>query len=394
LVQQIYHFRVGRYWLHTAFFALLVLLLLIVYTTNGRLGHLYSVGDRFVREVGQVESYSIPAPDKPNRGNGPPLDKEFFRDKVLTPLTATDPEALLFYGAFLLLGTLPLMRPGQPHRAALLLLLGWLFLPILLICAFLLHRGTFYAVRYILYTLPACLILVATGMDTFARFVGRLVAGAHTDGSSLHSVASLTRPYLQSGLLLVLLLPLLSAQVEQRRVAYAAGPYEDWRAVAQMLGDNAEPGDAVIAVRAEPTMSWYYPAARAPFGTYNRSESIWQSIGEHKRRWFVLSSYSFRHDKSLRDWLSRQEAVKIIIDRRIVVYFHHEGRSRAEMLQQVKEFSLPQRYRTYRSLAVQLEESGDIQTSQSFYRIAGELEKVPGRSAAYLAHLADPIVLD
>jgi hypothetical protein len=193
---------------------------------------------------------------------------------------------------------------------------------------------------------------------------------------------------------LVLLLPLLSAQVEQRRVAYAAGPYEDWRAVAQMLGDNAEPGDAVIAVRAEPTMSWYYPAARAPFGTYNRSESIWQSIGEHKRRWFVLSSYSFRHDKSLRDWLSRQEAVKIIIDRRIVVYFHHEGRSRAEMLRQVKEFSLPQRYRTYRSLAVQLEESGDIQTSQSFYRIAGELEKVPGRSAAYLAHLADPIVLD
>ena len=161
--------------------------------------------------------------------------------------------------------------------------------------------------------------------------------------------------------------------MDQLTIYYAADSREDWRAVGKMLQANSTPNDAVIAVRAEPTINWYYPPADAPYGTFGRSAPIWQAINQHKTRWFVLSSYSFKYDEGLRDWLKQQEAVTIAIDRRVVVHYHQEGLSFGEMLAQVKTFSLPQKALTYRVLADQFKQSGDLATSQAFYQKAEEL---------------------
>jgi hypothetical protein len=166
---------------------------------------------------------------------------------------------------------------------------------------------------------------------------------------------------------------LLLAQAGQLLDYYATDAREDWRAVGQLLRDNARPDDAVIAVRAEPTMNWYYPPAAASFGTYGRSQPIWEVLNQKPRRWFILSSYSFSRDQGLREWLQQQQAVTIAIDRRVIVYFHEEGQPAEALLAQVKNFALPQKALTYRLLADQLKEHGDLETSRRFYEKAEQL---------------------
>lgn len=376
------HLRQKIYWLHAAFFALAIIILTLIFGLNGRLGHLYSVGERFTREAGQFDTYVIPAKEKPNRGSGPPIEPDFFRERVLTPLAAAAPTALLLYNLFFILGVLTLIPARPKNRAAILLLLGWFVLPIILIYAFLLHRGTFFAIRYILYTLPAYLILVAVGLEAAARAVAGL--GAKIG----HIFWPVTRYIAPGGISLLLLGPLVMSQYGQLLVVYNADSREDWRAVGQLLFDNASQADVVIAVKAEPAINWYYPPAAAPFGAYNRSEPIWRAIRAHRQQWFVLSSYSFKRDQGLRDWLAQQGAVKIAIDRRVVVYFHQEGKSFGETLAQVKEFTLPQKPLTYQSLADQFQQHGDVETSQLFYQRAEELAEISVETTTYPTVLA------
>lgn len=380
--QQLFHLKQKRIWLQSGYFALCLLIVMAVFTFNGRLRHLYNVGTRFATVTTQPETLSMPASEKPNKGSGPPREPSFFVGKVLTPLSTVNPETMLLYNGCLLVAILSLLRSRPKNRLAVLLLLAWLCLPIILIYLFLLQRGTFYAVRYILYTLPAYLILVAYGLQILA---GRLLA-------LVHLISEQRRPRwryaLLSGVLLFALVPLILAQIEEIQHYHSTTSREDWRAVGQLLADNAQPNDAVIAVKAEPALNWYYPPARAPYGALSSSQAIWQAMDQHPRRWFVLSSYSFKRDEGLRNWLSEQQAVTIAIDRRVVVHFHQEGSSREEMLAQVQEFSLPQKAMTYAVLAEQFKASGDLKTSQVFYRKAVELARTPSQKANYQARLA------
>jgi hypothetical protein len=303
---------------------------------------------------------------------------------------------LLTYNAFFLLAVLSLLILQPRFQKAILLLLAWLILPILLIYAFLLHRGTFFAARYILYTLPAYLLLVAYGLDRAAAlgvsrsFIKKPMR--QTRRASKVFRGSLILPAI---LLSLVLVPLLLAETYQLLKYYTEDSYEDWRAVGQLLRDNARPGDAVIAVRAEPTMNWYYPSAATSFGAYSRSQPIWEVINRRPRRWFILSSYSIKRDVGLRDWLRQQQAVTIAIDRRVIVYFHEEGQSAAELLAQVKSFTLPQKALTYRFLADQFRVQGDVETSRAFYEKAEQLSERaratdPSKNLWELAQLFEP----
>ena len=140
------HLRQGNYWLHTALFGLLLFVLLLVFGLNGRLGHLYSVGERFVREVDQPQLYTIPAAEKPNRGSGPPIESNFLAEKIFQPLATAEPWTLGFYGTLMFVAVASAFW-RKSARTAIFLLLCWLVLPTLFIYLFLLHRGTFYAVR-------------------------------------------------------------------------------------------------------------------------------------------------------------------------------------------------------------------------------------------------------
>jgi hypothetical protein len=123
---------------------------------------------------------------------------------------------------------------------------------------------------------------------------------------------------------------------------YQEPAYENWRRVSQLLHHNAQPTDAIIAVRAEPTINWYYPPAAAALDTYSSSDPIWAAMAAHPRRWFILSSYSFKRDQGLRQWLREQGAIQLTIDRRVTVYFQQEGLSPEEQMTVVQQFQLPQ----------------------------------------------------
>jgi hypothetical protein len=189
-------------------------------------------------------------------------------------------------------------------------------------------------------------MLVAFGFHQLARFAGR---------------------YLPPGFKAVisgLLLLLVVNQVVTVYAHYGASPKEDWRAVGDLLQANAHTRDAVIAVNAEPAVNWYYPAGRQPADTFKRSSMLWTTVRRKPRRWFVLSSYSRDQDQEIRQWLEREGAVKLAIDRRITVYFHQEGKTHRELLEHVLEFSLPQSELTLQVLAEQFEQAGELEVSR------------------------------
>ncbi|MBE7553404.1 MAG: glycosyltransferase family 39 protein [Anaerolineales bacterium] len=380
-VQQLFHLRDKQFWQYTIYFIICLMVLVIVFAFNGRLRDLYNVGGRFSTVVVQPETLTVPAAEKPNRGAGPPRHFGFVWDTVLIPFSSAEPLSLLAYLGLLLISLLSLW-PSKRYGAS-LLVLSWLILPIVLIYLFLLQRGTFFAVRYILYSLPAYLILIAYGVEFVIHALNswrrRLIPGPNS-----RSTPSL----LPGSLLVTITIFLIFGEVKELLVLYRADSREDWRAVGQLLQNNARPDDAVIAVRAEPAINWYYPAAHAPFGTYNTSQPIWEAMRGRSRRWFVLSSYSYRVDEGLRNWLKANGAVTIAIDRRVVVHLQQEGVSAGELLAQVRTFALPQKALTYATLADQLKAQGDLETSRIFYERAIELAETPSQRVDYESRLA------
>jgi hypothetical protein len=356
-------------WQHTVCFTAVIVLVALSLILTGRFRPLYNVSFGLSTALSQPERLSLPAEHKPNRGAGPPLSRTFFVDKVLGPLAGGRPAGLLLSGLFFLVAVTSLLARSQTRRTAILLLLGWLIIPIISIYIFLLYRGTFYAIRYILYTLPAFLTLVAYGLDR--SWVAWSQGPLFRRQDSPRSV--LIQHWLQPAVLALVLAFLFVPKMADLRTYYRTESREDWRAVGQLLQRYARPDDVVLAIRAEPAINWYYPPARADFGAYNRTEQVWQAINSHRRRWFVLSSYSRSQDKALRDWLANNEAVLIGIDRRVVLYVQEQGRSAPDLLAEIKAYALPQKPLTYASLAGQLYRQGDDQTGQIFYRRALEL---------------------
>jgi hypothetical protein len=84
----------------------------------------------------------------------------------------------------------------------------------------------------------------------------------------------------------------------------------------------------------------------------------------------VLSSYSLDRDQELRCRLEREGAVRLTIDQRITVYFHQEGKTDRELLEQALEFSLPHNALTLRVLAEQVRRAGDFGTNRQLTRLA------------------------
>lgn len=361
-LQQLYHTRDKRAWQQSAQFGLLLLVVAGLLLWRGHPDKVYSVGKRFAQDLSQPATLAQPAAAKPNGGAGPPLEPEFFLEKIISPLSTIEDGWLLYTQAILLVGLLSLLRRRAAYRQAMLLLLAWAVLPAILIYLLVLARGTFFAPRYILFTLPAYLLLLACGIDRIARSTPRLTQRITKTGAQRSALGGLV-----AGLLL---LPLLRAEQRELRTLYTQTAYEDWRAVGQLLHDNAWEGDAVIAARAEPAMSWYYPPAAAPLDTYSDSQAIWQAMETYTRRWFVLSSYSYKRDAGLRAWLAEQGAVVIPIDRRVTIYFFQEGLDHWDHLSMAQTFTLPPNALTYLELGKQFETAGRLETAQAYYQKA------------------------
>jgi 4-amino-4-deoxy-L-arabinose transferase-like glycosyltransferase len=358
-----------------AYFGLIVLVSLGLLTGAGRFWQLYSVGVGFAKTAGQPSLLTLSPDQKPNRGAGPPLELAFVRENMLKPLSTYNVNGLTPFNLFFIAAVISLVwpRPARQARAPVLFLLAWLVIPPIFIYLFLLQRGTFFAGRYILFTLPAYLILVAYGSTRLAA----ALAGA-----------SRSRLFWATAGVLLGFTLILRGQTKELRLYYQPGSREDWRAVGQLLQQNAAPNDAVIAVRAEPAINWYYPPGAAPFGFYHADENIQQAVNTHTRHWFVLSSYSARRDSAWRDWLAGRPAVRLAIDNRIELFFHQDGLSMPQLLALAQTFPLPPNAITHAIMADQFVHAGEVQTGRQYLRQALALAQTPAEQTLYRERLA------
>lgn len=388
------------YWRHTACFALIGLVLTLLVIAHGRLLVLYSVSYQYGQALLQPTQLTRSAIEKPNRGAGPPLSLEFITASGLAPLGGESRAgqvilwglfslAVIAVGGQRLVGSLNSAHPQKQiskEQRAVWLLLSWLILPAALIYLFLLHRGTFFAGRYILYVLPAFFLLVAAGLNYLTPAINSLILRLWPPEATS---AAPRRPIWLSTWLIYsgLLLPLSLVQATSLLAYYTADPYEDWRTVGELLNRHARPDDAIIAPQAEPAINWYYPEAAAPLGTFLDNDTLRETIMAHPRRWFVLSSYSYRRDERLRAWLVEQGAVRLVIDRRIVVYYHRPGLPAAQLLAEVQRFELPAKPLTHLFLGDQFSSHGDYKTGRAFYQRAVDLAPTAEQRASYQTRL-------
>jgi hypothetical protein len=277
----------------------------------------------------------IENPTPPDAGHGPELSWAYLRWQVVGRLGAGAWSTSLWPVLVMVgLGWLYLLQQKK-YRLGLFLLL-WLVLPAGITFAFLTYRGSFYVVRHAIYVLPVYLMLLAVGLLALPRWLAPVWGRWPSRALFL----------ITTGLVLVLF--------GQALYGWYIAPQdrENWRLVAQFIAQNAGPGDAVMAVRTESTMNWYYPPAQAKPGSFDTLENIQAAAAAGRRSWVVLSLFSTGLNARAKAWLSEQQAIEFVLDPIITVYyFGPPGLPREQLLEEVQSFALPRNHTLYASLA-------------------------------------------
>jgi 4-amino-4-deoxy-L-arabinose transferase-like glycosyltransferase len=304
-------------------------------TWLGWANSLLNISGQFAQTLAEPEQFAAAPAEKPDQGTGPLLNAQFFRVSVLGPLGAgANTASLVLVNGLVLLGLASLISQKK-YRVSLLLAL-WVIVPVATILAFLVHRGTFFAPRYIIFILPAYLLLLAAGLLAIPHWLHRrgwvwaaslvfLIVG----GSLWADLGTSVARY------------------------YQDKDKEDWHLVAQFIANNAQPDDAIIPVRAEPVLGWYMPQARVAGNTYDDLSVIEVQVAQAKRSWVVLSIFSSGIDSKIKAWLSdgEQGAVRFVLDPVITVYYLGHNTDKETLLTEIRNFALPVNHSLYASLA-------------------------------------------
>jgi uncharacterized membrane protein len=331
---------------------------LVILFALGYGGALFYSTREFGKAVVEPEKFTAEAEQKPNRGAGPQLDEYFFKTELLGSLGAGDSEPVLWlFNGLVGLGFLYLLTRKRYDLSFLLLL--WLLLPIVAIVAFLIFRGTFFAPRYIISTLPAYLVLLTAGIFALPRWL-RCAEPA----------------WVSKGAWVVLSGAVLLTSAIALNQLYTENKNEDWRLVARFLTQNVRPDDAVITVNAESTMNWYYPPAQAEPDSFDNLAAIQARVAQARRSWVIVSIFSnYIGDEVLkiRAWLGEQGAIRMVFDPVIDVYYLGPTANPPELLQEIQSMALPVNHALYASLA--RENRRDPAVARRYYELA--LENAP-----------------
>jgi hypothetical protein len=335
----------------TGFVCLLVLMVL------GWGPTLFRVSGTFGETLLEPEKFTVDATEKPNLGVGPNVNEQFIKVQILRHLGAgAGGVSPWLFNGLILLGLISLVVQKQAKLALLLFL--WMLLPVVAIVAFLVHRGTFFAPRYVIFVLPAYLMLVTAGVVALPRWL------KHRGPAWLSALL----------LLVAAAAVFLDLEADLDRL-YHNKDKEDWRLVGSFIAANAGPNDAVIAVKAEPTMNWYYPPAMADGNTYSTLEAIQPRVAQAERSWVILSIFSSGVDANIKAWLSDSEqgAVRLVLDPIITVYYLGDHLDKEQLLQEIQGFALPVNHELYASLA--RENRRNPAVARRYYELA--LEHAP-----------------
>ena len=155
----------------------------------------------------------------------------------------------------------------------LLFVLLWLLLPIVTVLFILARREHWYSGRYIMYALPALLLLVSAGMMA-------LMEGLSALGQRLNwRRASKILPLVVPALVMIGLLPTLPASLTPAN--------ENWRALGAYLQANYEPGTLVVVPMGAPYLSHYAPGI--PMADLQSGAAV-EAEGQHYKRTLVAQS--------------------------------------------------------------------------------------------------------
>ncbi len=222
--------------------------------------------------------------------------------------------ALVLFVGLALIGLLAL---AFENRQQLALFAMWLMLAPALVLIYLQYRQQFFAIRYLLFVLPAYLLLVVHGLWALGQW----------------------RP-LRQVIVLGGLVALLAFDLNQAALNYHE-PKDDWRRVGAFLTANARPGDAVAAPDVQFFIRFY---ARGQPGTIIDANDLGphqQALEDYDRFWFVWSEYTLLPVDEVRQWVNHLPSVTLQLDPKIKIVYIHPGRTQAEMLAEAQQFVIP-----------------------------------------------------
>ncbi len=348
----------------TGFVALVMLLAL------GYGSALYYSTREFSKAVVEPEKFTAEAEQKPNQGAGPQVNTFFIKSEILGSLGAGDAEPVLWlFNGLVGVGLLYLLTQRRYELSLLLTL--WLVVPIVAIVAFLAYRGTFFAPRYIISSLPAYLLLLSTGLLALSRWL------------------KCAEPaWVSPGALLVLGGAVVLVSAAALNQLYSEQKNEDWRLVARFLSQNAQPDEAVMVVNAESTMNWYYPHARTGTDSFDTLAAIQARVRQARRSWVIVSIFSDYLGEEvlkIRAWLGEQGAIRLVFDPVIDVYYLGPDTNPPQLLKEIQGMALPVNHALYASLA--RENRRDPAVTRRYYELAIEHAPDEATRAEYQAAL-------
>ncbi|MGH2524233.1 MAG: glycosyltransferase family 39 protein, partial [Anaerolineales bacterium] len=249
------------------------------------------------------------------------LNVSFFVKGLLPFYGGGEGAALVLFNGLALAGLLALLLRNR-QRLALFLL--WLLLAPALVLIYLQFRQQFFAIRYLLFVLPAYLLLVAYGLTFLSEKAGAPLRWRP---------ASQAIPW--AGLLL-----LLAFDLNQARAEYLK-PKDDWRRVGAFLAANVRPGDGVAAPDVQFFIRFYAPTQPGTILDANDLGPHEEALANSERFWFVWSDYTLRPVEDVRQWVNALPGVTIQLDPRIKLIYVHPGLTQAEMLAEAQQFTIP-----------------------------------------------------
>lgn len=287
-------------------FALALSFVGVVLSLTPYLDNVLEVGSEFTRAMLGLRANAAAIQPAADPLLQPPiLNREFFVGQLLGELSGGGG---LWPWLFLALAMAGAIVGWRRHGRVLAALAIWAVAPILLTVIFLIHRQTFFAVRYVTPAYVALIILVAVGVV---------------------EIAGLFKERLRA----VALLGLLGVSVAfslLRVNAYYATNKENWRGAGHFIDANYSPGDKVDSPLGGGVIFHYTRLADAGRLDTTSTADLDSVTG---RLWVVMHPYIGPATGGLGNWLAAQpSAVEYRIDEGLRVFVLDKSKTRAEIL--------------------------------------------------------------
>jgi glycosyltransferase involved in cell wall biosynthesis len=326
-----------------------------------------AVGRLFIESIIAPSVAAGSAPPPPVLGDVPRLSWSFLQDKILIAFTGGESIVPFIFWGLWLIGAWHGLRRARRSTVWLLL---WAMIPIALVLILLRQSGAFFAIRYILYTLPAFMVLIAFS----------LISGLRALYSSLPArLPSKLRSILQFAIPIGLII--LAGNFTNASLIYLSARYEHWREAGQFLSANVRSGDLLVLPQASELVKFYAPTLPVTI-TLSGSPQDLPRPAPQQRMWLLLSRYNYPPDL-YEAWSYNQPHVEYRFDGALHAELITTADNQVESLREAADVQVPALPATWAGLALQYESAGNADIAfdqmQHALRLTTDRTELPDR---------------